>query len=79
MFYVYVLKSENGETYIGYTGDLKRRLTEHNTGQNISTKGRSWELIYYEAYKFDAQARARERVLKGHGRSKQALLKRLSD
>ena len=27
MHYVYVLQSERGEHYIGYTADLRRRLT----------------------------------------------------
>ena len=79
MFYVYVLQSERGEHYIGYSADLKRRLTEHNDGKNASTRGRSWDLLYYEAYRTEAAARRRERVLKGHGRSKQALLKRLCE
>ena len=79
MFYVYVLTSERGETYIGFSGDLRRRLGEHNAGKNVSTRGRQWVLTYYEAYRTEKLARDRERILKGHGRSKQALLKRLTD
>lgn len=79
MFYVYVLKSENDEHYIGYSADLRRRLAEHNMGRNVSTRGRMWSLVYYEAYASEGQARAREHVLKGHGRTKQALLKRLAE
>ena len=79
MYYVYVLRSERGGHYIGYSADLKRRLAEHNEGKNASTRGRSWDLLYYEAYRTERLARDRERVLKGHGRSKQALLARLSD
>jgi putative endonuclease len=35
MYYVYILKSinNNAKTYIGCTGDLKRRLKEHNEGK----------------------------------------------
>jgi len=30
-FYVYILQSESsGKTYIGQTGDLERRVVEHN-------------------------------------------------
>ena len=77
MHYVYVLQGERGEHYIGYTADLRRRLDEHNAGNNASTRGRSWDLLYYEACRSARSARDRERVLKGHGRSKQALLARL--
>ena len=38
MFYVYFIKSEkHNETYIGSTGDLRRRLFEHNKGKEEST------------------------------------------
>ena len=77
MFYVYVLRSTEGEHYIGYTADLRRRLAEHNRSKVASTRGRSWDLLCYEAYRSADAARRRERVLKGHGRSKQALLARL--
>ena len=79
MHYVHVLKSERGEHYIGFTSDLRRRLVEHNAGKNASTRGRSWDLLYYEACRSARPARDRERVLKGHGRGKQALLKRLME
>ena len=79
VFYVYVLRSERGETYVGWSSDLRRRLEEHNAGQNASTRGRLWEVLYYEAYRSERLARDRERVLKGHGRTKQALLARLSE
>ena len=39
MWFVYVLRSKNHPfLYIGYTGDLKRRIEEHNEGLNQSTK-----------------------------------------
>ncbi len=50
MFYVYILQSKE-KFYIGFTRNLRKRLTEHNAGQNISTKAYiPWELIFYEAY-----------------------------
>jgi len=37
MFYVYVLQSVVDEgLYIGFTGDLKRRLAEHQDGKSFS-------------------------------------------
>jgi len=39
MFYIYMLKSKKGnKLYIGYTNNLKRRIKEHNSGDNKSTK-----------------------------------------
>lgn len=71
MYYVYVLhsKKDNG-LYIGSTKDLKRRFQEHNDSKSLSTKNRvPFELIYYEAFLLNSDARAREIYLKsGHGR-----------
>lgn len=66
MFYVYLIKSrKDGELYIGYTNDLKRRLLEHNKGLNYSTKNRRpFDLIYYESYKSEDDAKHREYNLK---------------
>jgi putative endonuclease len=66
MFYVYVLLSLKDEKfYIGFTGDLRRRLKEHNAGKNISTKSRRpLKLTYYEAHLSKADAERRERYFK---------------
>jgi putative endonuclease len=69
MFYVYLLHSiaDNG-FYIGYSTDLKRRLSEHKHGASIATRHRGpWKLIYYEAYTEQADAEGRERYLKSGG------------
>lgn len=66
MFYNYILQGiKNGNLYIGYTTDLKRRLKEHNQGLNKSTKPyRPWKLIYYEACLNELDAKRREKYLK---------------
>lgn len=66
MFYTYILKSKKDcKFYIGFTKDLKRRFAEHNNGDVFSTKlRRPFELIYYEAYKSEKDARRREKNLK---------------
>jgi len=72
MYYVYVLQSEKDRgLYIGFTADLRRRLTEHQQGVSISTKSRRpWRLIYYEAYLEKWDAEGREKFLKsGAGRT----------
>ena len=71
MFYVYLLHShtDNG-FYIGYSTDLKRRLSEHTKGASFATKSRGpWKLIYYEACTEAKDAKGRESYLKsGAGR-----------
>lgn len=72
MYYVYILQSIKIEkTYTGFTGDLRRRLNEHNEGESTFTKfGRPWKLIYYEAYLNKKDAMIREKYLKtGWGRN----------
>jgi len=66
MYYVYVKKSiKDNKLYAGYTCDLRRRMTEHNSGQNTSTKGRApFRLVYYEAYRSKLDAMHREKMLK---------------
>ena len=80
MFYVYVLRSlADKKLYIGSTRDLKRRLAEHNSGSSKSTKPRRpFELLYYEAYKAEADARSREKRLKLFGKAREGLMRRLS-
>lgn len=81
MFYVYILKSRKDEKlYIGYTEDLRRRFAEHNRGENRATKSRvPLDLLYYEAYASQADAKARERRLKSSAGANTALKRRLRD
>lgn len=63
--YVYVLKNRDGKLYIGSTGNLVKRVKEHNRGLNISTRPyRPWQLIYYEACLNFDDAKRRESYLK---------------
>ncbi len=66
MFYNYLLKSEVGDNlYIGRTIDLKKRLREHNSGLNPSTKRyMPWKLIYYEACLNEQDSIRRENYMK---------------
>jgi putative endonuclease len=65
-YYVYILHSPlKNFIYIGYSGDLKQRLTSHNKGENKSTKAYiPLDLIHYEAYKNIKDAKRRELYLK---------------
>jgi len=64
--YVYVLQSEkDGDFYIGYTQNLKKRLEEHNAKTNFSTKSRlPCSPIYAEVCLNKADAQRREEYLK---------------
>ena len=75
MYYVYIIANEEKETYIGYTGDLERRLKEHHV--NDSTKGHKWHYVYYEAFASKKDAILREKRLKSHGQSKRHLKTRI--
>jgi len=69
MYYVYFIKSLNRDFfYVGITDDLRRRMREHNSRKEISTKYYApFKLIYYEAYRSKKDALIREKKLKHHG------------
>ena len=70
-YYVYVLKSEVGDSwYIGYTEDIENRIQQHNNGESLYTKRKiPWRIIYYEVSFDKYDAIAREKYLKtGMGR-----------
>ena len=78
MYYVYLIVStKTKELYIGYTNNLEKRLREHNTDKNVSTKSKGlWILIYSEMYKSKEDARTREKRLKYYGQALNELKKR---
>ena len=79
MYYVYLIKSKNtGELYYGFTSDLRRRMMEHNRGDSFSKKSAiPWEIIYYEAYLAEEDARNREKQLKRYAQGLGHLKNRL--
>ena len=67
VYYTYVLESirKPDTRYIGQTSDLRRRLKQHNAGENRSTaRHRPWKLKLYIAFETRDRARAFERYLK---------------
>jgi putative endonuclease len=67
MYYVYLLRSVNftDQTYIGYTEDLKQRMTAHNAGESKHTaKYKPWNLIGYHAFSDKRKAQEFEHYLK---------------
>lgn len=64
MFYFYLLRSESNpeETYIGFTADPRKRVTQHNSGKSIhSNQFRPWRLVTYVAFTDRVQAEKFER------------------
>ena len=60
-------KSIKPITYVGYTINLKKRITQHNTGKGAKfTRGRQWKLIYKETYKSKKEAISREYYIKNN-------------
>jgi putative endonuclease len=80
MYYTYILQSlKDDKFYTGYTHDLRKRFTDHNSGKVLSTKGRGpFQLIYYEATLNLQDATAREKSLKS-GLGKRYLKNRLKN
>lgn len=79
MYYVYMLQSFEDHLYLGSTNDLRRRLKEHVAGEPAYTskRGTNWQIVYYEAYKREADARAREKRLKQQGQAMVQLKRRI--
>jgi putative endonuclease len=70
-FYVYMLKSigSNSVTYVGYTANLKKRISQHNTGKGAKfTRGRKWKLIFKEKCCSKSEAISREYYIKNNRR-----------
>ena len=81
MYYVYVLYSRTeDEFYLGSTEDLKKRLRQHQQGENKSTKkAQDWIVSYYEAYLTEQAAKRREGRLKRSGKAYHSLKERIRD
>jgi len=79
MYYTYILKSQKDDKYyIGFSSDLKKRFEQHTLGKVNATKNRRpLELIYYEAYQTENNARLREKNLKKFGSAYSGLIKRI--
>src|ERR1043165_6490109 len=66
MFTVYILYSQKCDKYyVGSTGDLLRRLSEHNsrTG-HFTTSCAPWKVVYSETFSTRREAVSREREIK---------------
>jgi len=63
-FFVYILKLDSGDFYIGHTRELRERLSEHRDKKTSSTAGRNPKLQYFEVLPNREAAELREADLK---------------
>lgn len=82
MWFFYVLQSIPKPDYLykGSTGNLDRRLAEHNDGETDSIRPYlPFRLVYYEAYLTERAARQREHSIKNSGAVFGALMGRVKN
>lgn len=66
MYFIYIIENKAKSRYIGFTSNIKKRITDHNSGKGTQTTKRSgkWKLIYLEGYLDKKDALGREQFLK---------------
>jgi len=58
---------KNNHFYIGSSSNLERRLKEHNSGKNVSTKNKGpYIIVYTEKLQTLSMARKREMEIKSY-------------
>ena len=79
MYYMYILRMNNNQIYIGFTKDLKARISLHQGGKVYATKKYlPIKLVYYECYLARNDAKLREARIKHYGSTYSQLKKRIS-
>jgi putative endonuclease len=68
MFYYYIIYSKRlDKYYVGSTNNVEGRLRRHNSSnQGYTSKGKPWELKYYEVFEDRTSAIKREFQLKSY-------------
>lgn len=82
VFWIYVVRCNDGTLYTGYTTDVDARVTKHNTGRGAKyTRSRlPVSLVYTEAYNSKSEALRREATIKSFNRSQKLnLIGQMSD
>ena len=65
MHFVYVIRNAEGRLYVGCTGDVARRLLDHNAGISKWTRSRGpWALAWQKEFSTLGEARKFENLLK---------------
>ncbi len=78
MNYTYLLKCADATFYCGWTNDLKKRLTAHNSGcgAKYTKPRRPVALAYYEEFETKEEAMRREAAIKKLSRKEKEALVR---
>ncbi len=78
LFYVYIVECSDKSYYTGFTSNLDKRITEHNSGtydNAYTSKRRPVTLVWYEQFTDPSHAIAVEKQIKGWShRKKKALI-----
>ncbi len=78
-YFVYMLLSKHKEkfiSYVGYTNDLKKRLSLHNSSKGAKfTKGKKWILAYFKKYPSKIKAMKEEYLLKKNTKKRNMIKK----
>ncbi len=73
MYYVYIIQSihHQSQIYVGFTKNLKKRLSDHNSGTTVHTeKYKPWKLVVSIGFEDWLKAKEFEEYLKsGSGRA----------
>ena len=73
-YFVYILKSDLGYSYIGQTSNLEDRLRRHNSDRSTYTKQKgTWHLIATACFASRSEAVQLEKKLKGFKNSEKAI------
>ena len=80
MHCIYIIKSDlNNWYYVGYTSNIQKRISQHNSKEVRSTKFRApFTLVYKEEYSSALLARLREKELKTNRCKKNDIIKKLA-
>ncbi|MDA8891056.1 GIY-YIG nuclease family protein [Candidatus Pelagibacter sp.] len=64
------------KTYVGYTNNIKLRLSKHNSSKGAkATKGYKWEIIYKKKFTNKSKAMSYEYLLKNDRKKRLTILK----
>lgn len=76
MYYVYIVKTKDNTLYTGYTNNLDRRISQHNSGKGAkyTRSRRPVKLVYYESYETKSEAMKREVEIKKMSRTEKLKL-----
>ncbi|OHA89020.1 MAG: hypothetical protein A2653_01585 [Candidatus Zambryskibacteria bacterium RIFCSPHIGHO2_01_FULL_43_25] len=76
MYFVYILKCENGSLYTGITNDVTRRFEEHKNGKGgrYTRSSKVVSILYTEEHPDKSSALKRESQIKKWTRAKKKAL-----